>query len=207
MKKTFPYILVICIAIGFIYLDERNRNVERDTTPSTTPPAVQWANWEDTKKRFGYDVLGVAESIEWLAKHRDAISLPEKIDFLDTYYLTEMPFSLYGIAITTDQYGRYRVFSRSWLPPWPPEGFMNETDSIAWLKAQGYRVEKTDAGYNLKRDQGYHTGNVKFSFTEDKLIGWGSTQTFSDGTVIVTKQGRGIAIKAGGSLHWMCILS
>ena len=76
---------------------------------------------------------------------------------------------------------------------------MNETDSIAWLKAQGYRVEKTDAGYNLKRDQEYDTGNAKFSFTEDKLIGWGSTQTFSDGTVIVTKQGRGIAIKVGGS--------
>ena len=142
MKKAFPYILVICLAIGFIYLNEKNKNVEQGTAPPDAPPSVQWANWEDTQKRFGYDVLGVGESIEWLAKHRDAISIPEKIGFLDTHYLTEMPFHLYGIAITTDQYGRYRVFSRRWLPPWPPEGFMNETESIAWLKAHTVRENR-----------------------------------------------------------------
>lgn len=89
MKKAFPYILVVSLVILLIYQYEKNKNVEQGTTSSDKSLAEQWTNWEETKKKLGYDVLDVAASIDWLAKHRDAISIPEKIDFLCKYSLAK----------------------------------------------------------------------------------------------------------------------
>ena len=210
MKKALPYLIFCVLCFGFYFItkqDDSRQPVKRPAQPverPTSTPAEEWAEWVRGKEEvLGYDVLGVVASAQWLAEHRDAISIPEKLDFLENHILTEMPFVLYGIAITADHNGKYRVFSRQWLPSWPPAGFMNEAESIAWLEARGYSVEKTADGYNLKRSQKksqvYGSSNVNISVIGDELIGWGALQILTDGTVIKTELGRGIAIKPGGT--------
>ena len=196
MKKVFPY-LIICfvIVIGFYLIDRQ------DETPPTPPPlssAEQWENWEDEQKILRRDVLDVLESRQWLAKHGDAISIPKKIDFLENHYLTESPFQAHGIGITTDHYGRYRVFAWSWPPPWPPEGFLTETDSITWLKAEGYHVEKTHDGYVLKRSQAYMTHNANVSIDMTVKVYWGDKKELQDGTIVKTNSEKSIVIKVSG---------
>ena len=69
--------------------------------------------------------LDVAKSAAWIKKHADEISIPDSIDFMASHYVPELDIAIYGIIITRDHNGKYRVgkkraFGRGWPPDKTP---------------------------------------------------------------------------------------
>ena len=90
----------------------------RSTDPPPITPVQQWEQWINLPN---IDMKSVAQSADWIEKHRSEISIPDKIDFMDYNYVMEWPFLVYGIFITTDHNGKLRVGRNSTLGyGWPP---------------------------------------------------------------------------------------
>ena len=90
----------------------------RSTDLSERNPSQQWEHWIDL---LALDMKNVAQSADWIEKHRGEISIPDKIDFMEIHTVLELPFLPYGIFITTDhngelRVGKHRTFRRGWPP-------------------------------------------------------------------------------------------
>jgi hypothetical protein len=66
----------------------------------------------------------------------------------------------------------------------PPEqdGFMTPEQSIDWLEAQGYKIERNNNGYTLKRE----VVRQGITIREAPQIGWRSTTVLDKGVTITT---------------------
>lgn len=65
----------------------------------------------------------------------------------------------------------------------PPDGSMNEMESIDYLKSKGYNVEKDNDGYILSKIHVINSNNVHFKLSENTRIGWGSIIQFPNYTI------------------------
>ncbi|MXV82925.1 hypothetical protein F4Z98_06070 [Candidatus Poribacteria bacterium] len=82
-------------------------------------PGQQFEHWTNL---LGFDILDVVKSAAWIEKHEDEISIPDSIDFMGYHHVEEFGFMAYGIFITTDYNGKYRVGKqRAFGKGWPPD--------------------------------------------------------------------------------------
>lgn len=146
-------------------------------------PEERWKTWLNLKEQLGHEVLGVGESRRWLEEHRSRISVPAEIGFLERHLVRELPYVAHGVIITADHHGNSRVVAWSWPDPWPPDGFMNEAESLAWLKAQGYQVKKDDDGYTLTKMIESHSHGINIEHSQVTKIGRGATLVMSNATI------------------------
>ena len=115
--RPLLYMIILALLIIFSFgCDPPNQ------VGGTMTPAQQFEHW---KNLLGLDILDVAKSADWIAKHEDEISIPDSIDFMTTHSVLELSFMPYGIIITTDHNGKYRVgrrlaFGRGWPPDKTP---------------------------------------------------------------------------------------
>lgn len=110
---------------------------------------------------------------------------------MEHHYVEEPRFLKYGISITTDHNGKRRVLSDRSLSPSLPLGFMNEASSIAWLRANGYRVNTSKDGYLLTKQK----CSPELNLVESYPLGWGSTTKFETGLTIKVDPIMGLIIK------------
>ena len=132
--------------------------------------------------------------IEIRKKHFNLLTVEESQQWLeDNPNPTHLDLALKGIFIDVDPNGNRRVFQmREIVERNQLEEFMSTEDSIAWLEAQGYEVERNDNGYILKRE----VVSEGITIRESSEIGWGAT--IVRGTIIKTTSGD-IRIKVGGT--------
>ena len=164
---------------------------DKKREPVTKTQEEQWKFWLSLEDLLGRKVLDIEESRLWIEEHRDEVSIPAELDFLKTHVVAELPYLLQDVRITGDLQGNRRVSMKKHQPPvWPPAGFMNEADSLAWFEGKGYDVTKDDDGYTLTKTS--YGGDVHRS--EQTKIGWGSTIIRADAAIITGWNG-GIAVK------------
>ena len=187
-RTTFLMIFAIIISIGKLSCDSPSPTPSINTSPTPTPsPAQQWADWANRQEKIGLQVVDATKTKHWLQAHRDDISLPDKIGFMERHVVLKSPFT--GIIITTDHTGKRRIVAREWpLPeqrPVPP-GFSQETrfkdidadthnvlthnESLNWLRNNGYNVSKASDGYRITRESPPLNFEVLLSNVSGKTI-------------------------------------
>ena len=114
--RPLLYMIILALLIIFSFgCDPPTRS----TDPPKRTPAQEW---EHRTNLLALDMKNVEQSADWIKKHRDEISIPNKIDFMDIYTVMELPFLPYGIIITTDHNGKLRVGKRrAFRRGWPPD--------------------------------------------------------------------------------------
>lgn len=78
---------------------------------------------------------------------------------------------------------------------------MTTEESLRWLKAQGYQVERNDNGYMIKRKEKIVTASGAIRIRDHDLgaIGWGNLIVLPTGVAITTDSWGGIRVKVSGS--------
>ena len=102
--------------IGIGCNNNNNKPPDPEPGPERTPtdpepgpertPTQQFEYWTNL---LGFDMLDVAKSADWIEKYEDEISIPDSIDFMDVHRVLELGVVMYGVIITTDHNGKYRV--------------------------------------------------------------------------------------------------
>ena len=181
--KIVPMLLIICFLAAGIFLISIGCEDPPPSGDKEPTPQEKWSTLVNLRKG-SYDLLSVEESQRWLEENAD---------------MADDQKALQGIIIDVDPNGNRRVFKLSRSGNGDRlQGYMTTEESIRWLKAQGYQVERNDNGYTLKREVIENRVGIDINSSEKRQIGWGSTIVLDTGTVITTDSGT-IRIKVGGT--------
>ncbi len=78
-------------------------------------PKAQWDFWVEDKEKRGYKVLSVTESEQWIKDIGSAISMPEKLSFLEQDSVLPKAFPQHDNIVTVDHNNKYRVIGKKIL--------------------------------------------------------------------------------------------
>lgn len=84
-------------------------------TSCEPPPGAKWNSWVKDMGKRGYKVLSVAESDQWIKDIGSAISMPEKLSFLEQDSVLPKAFPQHDNIVTVDHNGKYRVIGKKIL--------------------------------------------------------------------------------------------
>ena len=78
-------------------------------------PKAKWDSWVEDKEKLGYKVLSVTKSEQWIKDIGSAISMPEKLSFLEQDSVLPKAFPQHDNIVTVDHNGKYRVIGKKIL--------------------------------------------------------------------------------------------
>ena len=158
--------------------------------PPPPSPEVMWNSWLKLQKGVGRKVLSGTESEQWIKDNRSKISMPAKLSFMEQHLVMEEPFLQQLTIITVDHNGKYRVVAKGFTYPSPPPGYLDEKESIQWLKTHGYQLVKIIDGYAVKKKSPGLDINMTFkgSGTSTSTLREGVTVMYQNGKIRIKKE-------------------